>query len=118
MLAGCLKLAALKTVVFTIPSKERGLRIQSSDIILGEPGVGKGQAFQWRDDIMEDTKKMLLKYANDEMKNYLQAVPDRQPEGEKEENGPECRAKFKYVDGIERSLPQLFFLAEKAISKA
>ena len=29
-----------------IPSKEEGLRIQTSDIILGEPGVGKGQAFR------------------------------------------------------------------------
>ena len=46
VLAGCLKVGALKTVVYTIPSKEEGLRIQSSDIILGEPGVGKGQAFQ------------------------------------------------------------------------
>ena len=46
VLSGCLKLGALKTVVFTIPSKARGLRIQSSDVILDEPGVGKGQAFQ------------------------------------------------------------------------
>ena len=46
VLAGCLKLGALKTVVFTIPTKDRGLRIQSSDILFGEPGVGKGHAFQ------------------------------------------------------------------------
>ena len=32
-LAGCLKLAALRVVVFTIPSKARGLRIQSSDVL-------------------------------------------------------------------------------------
>ena len=48
VLSGCLKVAALRTVVFTIPSKEKGLRIQTSDIILGEPGVGKGQAFNTR----------------------------------------------------------------------
>ena len=45
-LAGCLKVACLRTVVKTIPTKEKGLRIQSSDIVFGEPGVGKGQAFQ------------------------------------------------------------------------
>ena len=46
VISGCLKVAGLRTVVFTFPSKEKGLRIQTSDIILGEPGVGKGQAFQ------------------------------------------------------------------------
>ena len=44
VLSGCVKVAALRTVVFTIPTKAEGLRIQSSDIILGEPGVGKGQS--------------------------------------------------------------------------
>ena len=46
VLSGCLKVAALRTVVFTIPTKAKGLRIQSSDVILGEPGVGKGQAYE------------------------------------------------------------------------
>ena len=46
VLCGCLKTACLRTVVYTIPSKENGLRVQVSDIVLGEPGVGKGQAFQ------------------------------------------------------------------------
>ena len=46
VLGGCLTVACLRTVVFTIPSKEEGLRIQTSDIMLGEPGVGKGQAFR------------------------------------------------------------------------
>ena len=45
-LAGCLKLAALRAVVYTIPSKTRGLRIQSSDVFLGEPGIGKGLGVQ------------------------------------------------------------------------
>ena len=45
-LAGCLKVACLRAVVKTIPTKEKGLRIQTSDIVFGEPGVGKGQAFQ------------------------------------------------------------------------
>ena len=45
-LGGCLKVGALKTVVYTMPSKAEGLRIQHSDVILGEPGVGKGQAYQ------------------------------------------------------------------------
>ena len=34
VLGGCLKVACLRTVVFTIPSKEEGLKIQMSDIIL------------------------------------------------------------------------------------
>ena len=46
VLAGCVKVAALRAEVFTIPSKRRGLRVQTTDIILGEPGVGKGSAFQ------------------------------------------------------------------------
>ena len=41
VLAGCLKVGALNATVFTMPSKSRGLRIQTSDIILGEPGVRK-----------------------------------------------------------------------------
>ena len=45
-LTGCLKVAVLKAVVNTIPSKDKGLRIQTSDIVFGEPGVGKGQAYQ------------------------------------------------------------------------
>ena len=46
VLAGCLKVGALNATVFIMPSKSRDLRIQQSDIILGEPGVGKGQAYQ------------------------------------------------------------------------
>ena len=46
VLAGCVKVAALRAVVYTMPTKMKGLRIQSSDIILGEPGLGKGSAFQ------------------------------------------------------------------------
>ena len=46
VLGGCLKVASLRSVVFTMPSKQEGLRIQTSDVILGEPGVGKGQCFQ------------------------------------------------------------------------
>ena len=43
VLAGCLKVGVLNATVFTMPSKSRGL---TSDIILGKPGVGKGQAYQ------------------------------------------------------------------------
>ena len=45
-LSGCLKVAVLKGLVNTIPSKAKELRVQTTDIVLGEPGVGKGQAFQ------------------------------------------------------------------------
>ena len=101
VLAGCLKVASLKAEVFTMPTKAKGLRIQTTDVILGEPGVGKGQAFDWRDSLLEDVKKVLLKYADDEMKASLQPeekallgnvnVPMIKP-----------RLKFKYVDGIQR----------------
>ena len=46
VLSGCVKVAALRSVVYTIPTKAEGLRIQTSDIILGEPGVGKGQSYR------------------------------------------------------------------------
>ena len=46
VLSGCLKVGSLNATVFTISSKSKWLRIQTSDIILGEPGVGKGQAYQ------------------------------------------------------------------------
>ena len=86
-------------VYYTIPSKEKGLRIQTSDIVLGEPGVGKGQAFQWRDDLIDDVKKVLLKYADDELRKHLQLPEDAEPQ-----NDPppaRIRRKFKYVDGVE-----------------
>ena len=41
-LTSCVKVACLKAVVYTIPSKKDGLRIQSSDVLLGDPGLGKG----------------------------------------------------------------------------
>ena len=56
---------------------------------------------------------MLLKYADDEMKNHLQPrVNDQQPENEGEEVLPEYQYKFKYVDGIERlrNMPLPFLL--------
>ena len=46
VLSGCLKVASLSAVVYTIPSKPKGLRIETTDFIFGEPGVGKGQAYQ------------------------------------------------------------------------
>ena len=46
VLSGCMKIAALKAVVYIIPSKAKGLSIQTTDIIFGEPGVGKNQSYQ------------------------------------------------------------------------
>ena len=45
-LSACVKLACLRAVVYTIPTKSKGLRVQSSDVILGEPGLGKGLGSQ------------------------------------------------------------------------
>ena len=36
------KSAALRAEVFSIPSKKEGLRMQSSEILIASPGVGKG----------------------------------------------------------------------------
>ena len=101
VLSGCMKVAALKAVVYTIPSKAKGLRVQTSDIILGEPGVGKNQSFQWRDDRLVEVKKYLLKYADDELRKSM--VPAREPpvDGDRARDAGH-RRKFKYVDGIER----------------
>ena len=41
-LASCVKSCSLRSEVFTIPSKCNGLRIKSSDVFLGPPGLGKG----------------------------------------------------------------------------
>ena len=111
VLAGCMKVAALNASVYTMPSKEKGLRIQTSDIILGKPGVGKGQAFQWRDDLVVPIKEMLQKYAEDELKISLQPVQGPMLENQ---NIPrvEPRPKFKYIGGVERlaDLPLPFLL--------
>ena len=45
-LDGCMKVSSLSAVVKTIPSKGKGLRIQTFDIILDEPGVGKEQSYR------------------------------------------------------------------------
>ena len=45
-LSSCVKLACLRAVVYTIPTKAKGLRVQSSDVVLGEPGLGKGMGSQ------------------------------------------------------------------------
>ena len=66
-LAGCLKVGSVLAEVKTMPSKDKGLPIQSSDIIRGEPGIGKGQSFQCRDDLLDNVKGMLMDYANEEM---------------------------------------------------
>ena len=101
VLAGCLKAGSLKSVVKTIPSKEKGLRIQTSDVVFGEPGVGKGQAFQWRDDLIEHVKTFLLKNADDQLLLAQQPVYGPLPEGVQRQDAKQLKT-FKYIDGIER----------------
>lgn len=52
------KSAVLRAEVYTIPTKLRGLRIQSSEVHIGVPGVGKGLGCSWADMILEKSKKM------------------------------------------------------------
>ena len=111
VLAGCLKVASLNASVYTMPSKEKGLRIQTGDIFLESLGWGKGQAFQWRDDLVGPIKELLQKYAEDELKNSLQPVQGPMLENQ---NIPrvEARPKFKYIGGVERlaDLPLPFLI--------
>ena len=44
-LGNFVKVLVLRAAVFTIPSKAEGLRVQSSEIHVGVPGVGKGVIF-------------------------------------------------------------------------
>ena len=46
------KSAVMRAQVFTKPCKSDGLRIQSSEVHIGAPGVGKGMACAWGDKIM------------------------------------------------------------------
>ena len=61
-LSSCVKAACLKAVVFTMPSKQKGLRMQSSDVFLGDPGLGKGLGAEWREDLLFSCKRMLQDY--------------------------------------------------------
>ena len=73
--------------------------------------MGKGQAFQWRDDLVVPIKEMLQKYAEDELKISLQPVQGPMLENQ---NIPrvEPRPKLKYIGGVERlaDLPLPFLL--------
>ena len=96
-----MKVGSVLAEVKTMPSKDKGLPIQSSDIILGEPGIGKGQSFQCRDDLLDNVKGMLMDYANEEM--TLSKLPVHGPLNDGE-RGPFVKHSntFKYVDGVER----------------
>ena len=98
-LAGCVKSAALRATVYTIPTKSKGLRIQSSDVVLGEPGIGKGLGYQWRDDLLESTKALMMEYAQEELRKAIN--PQQGEQNHQREQGLK-RKRFKYVDGIER----------------
>ena len=98
-LSACVKLACLRPVVYTIPTKAKGLRVQSSDVDLGEPRLGKGLGSQWRDDLIEKIKTLLLNYAEEEMQRYNH--PQR-PAGDEDPPIIRVRKCFKYVDGVER----------------
>ena len=47
-LGNFVKVLVLRAAVFTIPSKAEGLRVQSSEIHVGVPGVGKGVIFKFQ----------------------------------------------------------------------
>ena len=71
ILSSCVKVGALRAEIYTKPKKQDGLRIQSSEVFLGEPGIRKGLGSLQRDNMLEPIKRKLLAYADAEMKKYL-----------------------------------------------
>ena len=99
-LASCVKAACLKAVVFTMPSKQKGLRMQSSDIFLGDPGLGKGLGAEWREDLLFSSKRMLQDYADSEIR--ASKLPLIGPLNEGHVDRVRERNVFKDVEGKER----------------
>ena len=99
-LSGCVKSACLKAVVFTIPSKVKGLRIQSTDVFLGDPGLGKGLSAEWCEDFLKSTKTMLMDYAHAQYHGMQFPVQGPLNEGV-ERKIVEPRV-FKHFDGEQR----------------
>ena len=98
-LSGCVKSACLKAVVFTIPSKVKGLRVQSSDVFLGDPGLGKGLGAEWCEDLLTSTKTMLMDYAKAQYHDMQ--FPVQGPLNEGVENKVVKPRVFKHFDGVE-----------------
>ena len=98
-ISSCVKAACLKAVVFTIPSKEDGLRIQSTDVFLGDPGLGKGLGWEWRERLLKSSKAMLLDYADQQYRDAMAVGDDAQGEARQRDAKP---VTFKYVDGVVR----------------
>ena len=94
-ISSCVKAACLKAVVFTIPSKEDGLRIQSTDVFLGDPGLGKGLGWEWREKLLKSSKAMLLDYADQQYRDAMAVGDDAQGEARQRDAKP---VTFKYVD--------------------
>ena len=65
------KSAVLRAQVFTIPTKVDGLRIQSTEVHIGAPGVGKGLGCKWRDKIMASSIQMASDYLTTQSRNIL-----------------------------------------------
>ena len=96
-LSSCVKLACLKAVVFTIPSKKKGLRMQTSDVFFGDPGLGKGLGFEWREDLLKQCKRMMMDYAEAEKRDSKILLIGPLNEGEVDR--VQERRVFKHFDG-------------------
>ena len=101
----------MKAVVCTIPSKKDGLRVQSSDVFLGDPGLGKGLGWEWREELVKASKRMLLDYADQQYRDAH--APVEGPDGLIVRRDSEPIV-FKHVDGVDRlanmDLPFLMLL--------
>ena len=80
------KSAAMRAEVFTKPEKSKGLRIQSSEVHIGAPGVGKGMGSQWGDMIMARSRQMAREYLNTESNHILNGVEEARGHAENGHN--------------------------------
>ena len=65
------KSAVLRAEVFSIPTKIEGLRMQSSEVHIGAPGVGKGLGCAWGNKIMRSSRQMASDYLRTQSKLIL-----------------------------------------------
>ena len=74
------KSAVLRAEVFTMPTKSEGLRMQSSEVHIGAPGVGKGLGCAWGNKIMRSSRQMASDYLRTQSKLILNVDQGHGPE--------------------------------------
>ena len=65
------KALSLRATVYTIPTKDTGLRIQSSSVLFADPGMGKGNGQNWQDEILKPLEDICRDYISSELQASL-----------------------------------------------